>query len=490
MNTHLFSATLLAAAIAHAQPAAPDAAPAKSANPPAAPAGAPTEMQKWIETTDAPWQATFKRDVSDVHETELNKVKQQYLTSLDDAIKKASGANDLKGALALRDERKRFEGTQVVPERDEAGDAPVVKAIRAVMRAQLGQAEARSAARAKALLAKYDQLLLQAQTQLTKAQRLDDAQLVQNKRDEVAAAWITPAVATASAKTDQPITPPPAAVQTATGSLQERLSNSAWAWNPQETITLLPSGMAKWSFDNSESFTWHVTSETDRVVEGKTSKGANFKLTFDAGLQTAKLWEGGQGERLSRRAPAAGAAASVIPAAPVAEAGGANLFKNPNFENGTEGWELDPFGKNGTMTVDTKELHNGKPSLRIECAEGGLTFVRQRVEAKPNTHYQLSGYIRTSGVEPLKKGSQEGACLMVGFSAEVRVWPGQPKASAGKSAAMQKTKQWTKITVDFNTSSKTTLPVGAALGYYNEEAKGTAWFAELSLTELGSRAKK
>jgi len=28
-------------------------------------------MQKWIATTDAQWQAVFKRDVSDVHATEL-----------------------------------------------------------------------------------------------------------------------------------------------------------------------------------------------------------------------------------------------------------------------------------------------------------------------------------------------------------------------------------------------------------------------------------
>lgn len=42
-------------------------------NPNAAPAQ--TEMQKWIATTDAQWQATFKREVTDVREAELNKLK-------------------------------------------------------------------------------------------------------------------------------------------------------------------------------------------------------------------------------------------------------------------------------------------------------------------------------------------------------------------------------------------------------------------------------
>ena len=76
---------------------------------------------------------------------------------------------------------------------------------------------------------------------------------------------------------------------------------------------------------------------------------------------------------------------------------------------------------------------------------------------------------------------------MVGFTAEVRVGQSQSKARGGKSASIQKTKQWTKITVDFTSGSKTELPVGAALGYYNENVTGTAWFSELSLVELGHK---
>jgi hypothetical protein len=111
MKTHLFLPALLAASIASAQPAAPDAAPAQPDNPPAAPAEAKTEMQKWIEATDAQWQAAFKRDVTDAHAAEVNKAKLQYLTALEDGIKKASSAGDLKGAVALRDEQKRFGDT-------------------------------------------------------------------------------------------------------------------------------------------------------------------------------------------------------------------------------------------------------------------------------------------------------------------------------------------------------------------------------------------
>jgi hypothetical protein len=176
-------------------PAAPEAA-----------APAQTEMQKWIATTDAQWQAAFKRDVTDVHEAELNKVKLQYLTALEDGIKKASGASDLDGAVALRNEQKRFGDTNVFPEQDEAGDAVWVKQFRATIRAQLAKLEKEKAARTKALHAKYDQVLASAQAQLTKASRLDDALLVKAKRDEVAAAWITPAIAAAAEKATLPVT--------------------------------------------------------------------------------------------------------------------------------------------------------------------------------------------------------------------------------------------------------------------------------------------
>ena len=198
MNTpRILLFLLLTAAITRAQ-SQDNPAPAPATEP------SPTEMQKWIATTDAQWQAAFKRDVTDVHDSELGKLKLQYLTSLETGIAKASAAGDLNGALALRNEQKRFGDTNVFSEKDEDGDAASVKAIRAAIRAQLAKLEKDNTTRAKALHAKYDAVLAQAQTLLTKAQRLDDALLVQNKRDEVAAAWTSPAVTATAEKANPP----------------------------------------------------------------------------------------------------------------------------------------------------------------------------------------------------------------------------------------------------------------------------------------------
>ena len=191
---------------------------AQDAPPPApAPADAPaqTEMQKWIATTDAQWQAAHQRDVTEVHESELNKVKLQYLTMLEDAIRKASGASDLDGAVALRNEQKRFAdasllpGANPFPAQVNAADAASVKQLRVAIRTPLAKLEKDDSTRAKALHAKYDQVLAQAQGQLTQRQRFDDALLVKAKRDEVSAAWLTPGLA-AVAEAPAPAVPPTA----------------------------------------------------------------------------------------------------------------------------------------------------------------------------------------------------------------------------------------------------------------------------------------
>ncbi len=166
-------------------------------NPAPATEAAQTEMQKWIATTDAQWLATFNREVIDAHAAELKKLAGQYAVSLDAALAKATAAGDLDGAVALRNEQKRFTETNVFPEQDDAAEAASVKQIRAATRVQLAKIEQQNAARTKALHAKYDAVLAQGQAQLTQAKRLDDALLVKNKREEVAAAWITPAITAA-----------------------------------------------------------------------------------------------------------------------------------------------------------------------------------------------------------------------------------------------------------------------------------------------------
>ena len=176
--------------------------------PPGAPAAAPqTEFQKWLADLDAPWQAAFRREVSDAYTAENDKLRGQYVVALEAGVTKAIDAGDLNATIVWRNEQQRFAEASGIPAQDDAADPPAVKQLRAAWRSQLPRIETDRATRAKALLAKYDQVLAQAQAQLTKGARIEDALLVKAKRDEVAAAWTTPAIA-AAAENPRPATTP------------------------------------------------------------------------------------------------------------------------------------------------------------------------------------------------------------------------------------------------------------------------------------------
>ena len=168
-----------------------DAAPAQNPDPLAtSPAGQQSEMQKWFATLDAQWQPVFAREVTAPMEAEQMKLWQQYLAAIEAAITKATGAGDLDLAVAWRNERERFTAAKNVPAEDDAGIPAALRQLRTGWRAQNAKIQKDRADHAKAVVARYDQALAQAQVQLTQRQRIDDALLVKTKREEIAAAWL------------------------------------------------------------------------------------------------------------------------------------------------------------------------------------------------------------------------------------------------------------------------------------------------------------
>jgi hypothetical protein len=148
------------------------------------------EMQKWIAATDTQWQALFARDVTAPFEAEQAKLWQQYLTGIESGINSATAAGNLDLAVIWRNEREHVARAKAVEDVDEPGFPAALKQLRARWRTQIAKINKDRADRAKALHARYDQVLAQAQTQLTQRQRIDDALLVKAKREEIAAAWL------------------------------------------------------------------------------------------------------------------------------------------------------------------------------------------------------------------------------------------------------------------------------------------------------------
>ena len=193
-------ALLIALATVSAQNPAPS--PDGALQPPPKPN---EEMLKWLETVDSQWQATFAQEVTAPFDAEKVKLAQQYAAGLEANLAKASAAGNLDATLLWRNERDRFASEKDVPAEDDATAPAELKQLRAAWRTQLVRLEKDRAVRAKSVHARYDQVLAQAQTQLTQKHRIEDALLVKNKREEVAARWMaqqpSPTMHTSIAKT-------------------------------------------------------------------------------------------------------------------------------------------------------------------------------------------------------------------------------------------------------------------------------------------------
>jgi hypothetical protein len=150
-----------------------------------------------------------------------------------------------------------------------------------------------------------------------------------------------------------------------------------------------------------------------------------------------------------------------------------NLLVNGFFEKGTDGWTFDANNKKGTMTWDEAEKHGNHPSVRIENTEGDDSHLKQKVKVEPETRYRLEAYIRTKDVVPVKRDSKGGASIDLEGTWEASKPP------------LNKTKSWTKVSVDIVTGAQTEVEVGGRLGFWSDTVTGTAWFADFSLVKIG-----
>jgi outer membrane biosynthesis protein TonB len=185
-----------------AQPAIaviPSATPAPSTPAPAppVPAAAPppvSEAAQWLAVTSTEMQAAFQREVREPHETESATARQQYVRAIDAAITAAAAAGKRDVLIALRTERQRVESGQ--GEANAPLPLPGLAPLRAQWRTQAAKLDKTRADRARALHARYDALLAQAEAKSAG----QDAQAIKARRDELAAQCLTaPMTATTTA---------------------------------------------------------------------------------------------------------------------------------------------------------------------------------------------------------------------------------------------------------------------------------------------------
>ena len=170
------------------------------------------------------------------------------------------------------------------------------------------------------------------------------------------------------------------------------------------------------------------------------------------------------------------AATSALTAAALAQQSSTakpNLLTNSSFEDGQNGWEFSSAHKQGSVTVDTVEKHEGKSSIRIENPAGDDSFLKQTVTVKPKTRYRLTGYVKTKDV--VVKGAGATISLAGGFE--------HTEALSGKQS-------WKKVSFEFDSGAMNTIQIGPRLGHYSTMAMGVAWFDDLQLVEVGPSRKR
>lgn len=150
-----------------------------------------------------------------------------------------------------------------------------------------------------------------------------------------------------------------------------------------------------------------------------------------------------------------------------------NLLVDGSFETEAGGrWLVVSWRQNReAAVVQGEEVKEGEKAVVIRSADADDARYLQQVAVKPNTRYLLCGWVRTKGVEVVEKGGRHGANLSLDGGYEA-------------TDSLVGTRDWTYVTLIFDSGKRSEVTVCARLGFYFSTAKGTAWFDDLVLLEL------
>ena len=157
-----------------------------------------------------------------------------------------------------------------------------------------------------------------------------------------------------------------------------------------------------------------------------------------------------------------------------------NLIANPSFEeadgNNPAGWRTEAWGGRGDFTYASIG-RTGNRSVMISSDAGADVGWSQDVSVRPFCRYKLTGWIKT---EDLRADSARGALFNL------------HNLQSARSEAVKGTSDWTKVEMNFQTDTHTTVQVNCLFGGWGQ-ATGKAWFDDLNLqliaTDVESRRR-
>ncbi|MDB6007465.1 MAG: glycosyl transferase family 39 [Prosthecobacter sp.] len=228
-----------------------------------------------------------------------------------------------------------------------------------------------------------------------------------------------------------------------------------------------------------------------RLESAQKASLADAKYRYDRGLELVqneltKAQEVAAALQVKQLREALAAAAAPTAAAvaekDAATSGSGNLLLNGTFEKGTKMWEFSTHepASEASMTVDKKILYHEKPTLRVANPARTDTHISQTVKVRPGTRYHISGFIKAQDIKDAKGMAAGTPGVQVNGGGCLSVWG---KERTRTSFVITDT--WTAVSEEFTTKAdETEIVFECRLGHFGSTCSGTAWFADLSLTEV------
>jgi alpha-N-arabinofuranosidase len=147
-------------------------------------------------------------------------------------------------------------------------------------------------------------------------------------------------------------------------------------------------------------------------------------------------------------------------------------LRNPGFESASllEGWEVVTYGAKAQVSGDRRVVHEGRQALRVSASEPSDTALKQEVSLQPGRWYRFSGWVRTSGLDPL------GASVSGTY--QVQHAGGRGLLAAGPSHRGET--DWTAVRLVFQAPPGGRVRIAPFFVGFGK-GKGTAWFDGMSL---------
>lgn len=148
-------------------------------------------------------------------------------------------------------------------------------------------------------------------------------------------------------------------------------------------------------------------------------------------------------------------------------------IRNSSFEATLDDWSINIYGAKSEVVLDREVKHGGDSSLRIASPALSDTAVGQELQLKPGQNYRLTGWVKTSGLDP--KGSP------VFGTFQVQNAGGRGTIATG--ANHQGDNDWTHVSLFFQSPPSGKVRVAVFFVGFGK-GTGTAWFDDLKLDAI------